>query len=141
MFTFGKDKIKKKNRSRNFESEKNYFLLFFIFLNVNIFRGIFFLAVVDCSVKSPPVRGNRVFKEFLQYQTLLSAQLVALGNVFNHVLPSLLSGAFRGLAPLQTTDLDHVLPFFFAVKWNLVKKMRFGHAGCSVGGYWFFSST
>ena len=76
MFTFGK----KKNRSRNFESKKKYFLLFFIFLNVNIFRGIFFLAVVDCSVKSPPVRGNRVFKEFLQYQTLLGAQLVALGN-------------------------------------------------------------
>jgi len=31
-------------------------------------------------------------------------------------MPSLLPGAFRGLAPLQTTDLDQILPFFCCSK-------------------------
>ena len=45
-----------------------FFFIFEYFSKCKHFSEDFLLAVVNCSVKSPPVRGNHVFKEFLQYR-------------------------------------------------------------------------
>ena len=51
-----------------------------------------------------------------------------------------LVGSVSGPCALTNNRFGSRIAIFFAVKWNLVKKMRFGHAGCSVGGSWFFST-
>ena len=89
------------------------FFYFFIFSNANISREISLLAIVKCSVKSPPVRGESPIWGVHEVANIVGCSVGgSWQHVINHVMPSLLSEAFRGVAPLQTTVSNYVLPFF-----------------------------